>query len=208
VTGRRRIAATAALVAIALGALLLWAPWHERSPSRPPVVVTVSEPGATGAAEIATGFGVAPGRVVTVAHVLEPGRRLVVRTEGGPARPARVLRIDKEADLALIAVPGLAARPLRTGAGREARLLVRRGGRVIALPTPIQRRIIQTVRGPGIGPFVRLALELRANVALGDSGAPVVDANGAVAGVLWARSTNHARTAYAVDVSAISALLH
>jgi S1-C subfamily serine protease len=78
---------------------------------------------------------------------------------------------------------------------------------VVALQTPVRRRITATVRGPGTGPYTRPSLELNANVSLGDSGAPVVDRNGAVAGVLWARATNHPSTAYAVDVSAVSALL-
>jgi hypothetical protein len=44
-------------------------------------------------------------------------------------------------------------------------------------------------------------------VHLGDSGAPVVDGDGRVAGVVFARASNGSATAYAVDASAIRNLL-
>jgi S1-C subfamily serine protease len=65
------------------------------------------------------------------------------------------------------------------------------------------RRIRASVDG---GPR-RRALELRAAVAAGDSGAPVVTTSGRVAGVVFARSRTRAGSAYAVDASAVEALL-
>jgi S1-C subfamily serine protease len=70
----------------------------------------------------------------------------------------------------------------------------------------IRRSVTAHVTGPGTGPYVRPALELAAPVAIGDSGAPVVDAGGAVTGIVFARSNDHPGTAYAVDARALAAV--
>jgi S1-C subfamily serine protease len=179
---------------------------HERAD---PAVVRVELEGATSAAEIATGFVAARGRVVTVAHVLEPGRRLVVRT-GGRVLRGRVLRVDRGDDLALIAVPtpGTGSAALHPGVGSgSTRILVVRDGGPEAIDSRVRRPIRATVRGPGTGPYRRPALELDARVRLGDSGAPVLDGDGRVAGVVFARASNGSPTTYAVDASAIHDLL-
>ena len=74
---------------------------------------------------------------------------------------------------------------------------------VLGRPAGVVRRIRASVDG---GPR-RPALELRAAVAVGDSGAPVVTSGGRVAGVVFARSRTRADVAYAVDGSAVAALL-
>jgi S1-C subfamily serine protease len=173
-----------------------------------PAVVRVELDGPTAAADVATGFVVARGRVVTVAHVLEPGRRLVVRAGEGRALRAHLLRTDRRDDLALVAVPGLSGPAASLGGRTVERLLVRRAGRTAPLRAELARRIRATVRGPDWGPYRRPGLELRAAVEPGDSGAPLVDRGGNVAGVLFARSNNAPRTAYAVDVSAVATLVH
>jgi S1-C subfamily serine protease len=170
-------------------------------------VVRVELEGATNAAETATGFVAGPGRVVTVAHVLDPDRRLVIRS-GGKQRRGRVLRVDRRNDLALIAVPAGGSVPtLRPdiGAGATVRIIAIRNGKPTALEARVRRPIRATVRGPGTGPYRRRVLELHARVHPGDSGAPVVDSGGRITGVLFARRSNGAPTAYAVDASALKA---
>jgi S1-C subfamily serine protease len=168
--------------------------------AEPPVVVSV--------AGNATGFAVGPGRAVTVAHVLD-GAATTVRRGGGPPLPARVLRLDRRADLALLAVPGLSGRRLRLAAavgGQRVTVAVRRGG--AERPARVRRAIVARLRGPGAAPPLRRpALELRARVREGDSGAPVLTAEGRLAGVVFARSSEHAATAYAVDSSLVARLL-
>jgi S1-C subfamily serine protease len=170
-------------------------------------VVRIELEGATNAAETATGFVAGPGRVVTVAHVLDPDRRLVV-SSGGKQQRGRVLRVDRRNDLALIAVSGGGSAPkLRPaiGAGATVRIIAIRDGKPTALAARVLRPVRATVRGPGTGPYKRRALELSARVHPGDSGAPVVDGDGRVTGVLFARLSNGAPTAYAVDASALEA---
>jgi hypothetical protein len=164
-----------------------------------PTVVAVGD----GPATIATGFSVADGRVVTVAHVLE-GAAITVRGADGVARRGSVVRRDDELDLALLDVPGLPAAPARLGTGT--RLLVRRDGRIAALPARVVRRIDARVRTAGSGRVAhRPALELAARAAAGDSGAPVV-VGSRVAGVVFARSDGRAGVAYAIDAAVLERL--
>jgi S1-C subfamily serine protease len=202
-------AALAAVCVLAVAATALT--WSAARPAEGPLtrVLTVAVTPAGGPDAVGSGFVAGPGRVVTVAHLLKRGSRIAVRSPGEPARPARPLRIDRRTDLALLAVPGLRGRPLQTaGAGEEARLLLLRDGRVVTRAARVRRHIRAHVRAtPGAPQHSRPALELAARIAAGDSGAPVVSSGGEVAGVLFARSRDHARIAYAVDVSAVEALI-
>ncbi len=168
---------------LALVAAMLMAPAVVGAPPRAPELVTV----AVGH-DRATGFVAGDGLVVTVAHVLGND----VSVDG---RPATVLRVDRGLDLALLRVPGVRGEAARFGAGDATTVLGR--------PAPVVRHIRASVDG---GPR-RPALELRAQVAVGDSGAPVIGADGRVAGVVFARSRTRAGVAYAVDGSAVAALL-
>jgi S1-C subfamily serine protease len=53
----------------------------------------------------------------------------------------------------------------------------------------------------------RPALELTAPIRAGDSGAPLIGADGRVAGIVFSRSRDRAGMAYAVDASALPRLL-
>jgi S1-C subfamily serine protease len=167
----------------ALAAAALLAPTVAIAPDRPPRLVTI----AVGH-DRATGFVAGDGRVVTVAHVVA-GEDVTV-----DGRPATVVRRDARNDLAVLAVDGIRG---EVRLGHDDRTTLR--GR----PAPVVRRISARVDG---GP-PRDALELRADVAAGDSGAPLITPAGRVAGVVFARSRTRATTAYAVDASALAALL-
>lgn len=94
--------------------------------------------------------------------------------------------------------------PIATSAAAALRVLVTREGRIRVLPATLARRIDATIRGPCAGPAARRpALELAVSVAPGDSGAPVLDRDGSVVGVVFARSTRLPGTAYAVDLAAL-----
>jgi S1-C subfamily serine protease len=175
----------------ALAAAALLAPSVAAAPPRPPQVVAVSVAHATGPPDAATGFVAGEGLVVTVAHVLADGGSIAA---GG--RRATVVRLDPRLDLALLRVPGVRGDRPRLAAGTDDTTLLGR-------PAPVVRRISARVDGGSARP----ALELRAEVAAGDSGAPVVTASGRLAGVVFARSQEHAGVAYAVDATAVAQLL-
>ena len=93
-------------------------------------------------------------------------------------------------------------------AGGPAGVRVLRGGRVATLRTAVVRHADATVRaGDGRVLARRPVLELRAPIRSGDSGAPLLDARGRVAGVVFARSRERGGVGYAVDASALGALL-
>jgi S1-C subfamily serine protease len=154
-------------------AALLLAPILFAAPPRGPEIVAV----AVGH-ERATGFVAGDGRVVTVAHVVGPG----ITVDG---RAATVIRLDRDRDLAVLRVPGIRGPRARFGGGGDTSLLGR--------SAPVVRRIDASVDG---GPR-RRALEIRADVEIGDSGAPLVTPTGRVAGVVFARSRARPGVAYA-----------
>jgi S1-C subfamily serine protease len=164
-----------------------------------PRIVRVAVTSPAGAAELATGFAAGGNRVVTVAHVLDAGGTLSV-----DGRTASVVRVDRRDDLALLTARGRHAPGVSTGSGTAAtRLLLRSGPR----PASMRRSITATVRIAPDAPVRRPALELAADVAHGDSGAPVLDDRGRVIGVVFAASTGRPHTAYAVDGAAVATLL-
>jgi S1-C subfamily serine protease len=181
-------------------------------PSTRAVTIEVASGEARG--EQAAGFVLSRGRVVTVAHLVEDDARLSVRADDEQTRRARVLRLDRRADLALLAVPGLpaadrariAAPDAASRAGSTLRLLL--PGHASARQARIRRAIDARLRSATGGPAHRRSgVELEAAVARGDSGAPLVTAGGEVAGVLFARSRKRPNTAYAVDATELRRFL-
>jgi S1-C subfamily serine protease len=195
---RRALTVTAALLLAGAVALVL-SPFRGGE-AAPPRLLRV-----TSGSEIATGFAAGGNRIVTVAHVIDGGRVAV------SGHRARVLRVDRRRDLALLSVQGLVARDLDTqaaGSGASVRVIRLRNGRPSSLSVHVRRAIVAHVRVPGTARAVgRPALELAARVAPGDSGAPVVSNSGALAGVVFAASSARVETAYAVDASAVKRLL-
>jgi hypothetical protein len=227
VAGSARAAVLAgASIAAALGIAALLGGGSAPSPAAPDVLPLRVSSGHG----IATGFAVAGGRVVTVAHVLY-----------GPVtvagRRVRVIRVDRRNDLALLSQPragaaardpgagaaarAVAARPPEVADGERLRVVRLRDGRASTLSVHVRRSIVAHVRAPGAArALVRPALELsvaagrgpvvaegRGPVVPGDSGAAVVTDSGAVAGIVFAASRNRAGTAYAVDASRLRQLL-
>ena len=159
------------MIRLALAAALLALP--ALGPTVGPEVVDVR----VGRADAAKGFVAGPGRVVTVAHVLDaPGDVLV------DGRRATVVRRDERLDLAVLAAPVDGP-------------VARYGG----TPDAVLRRANARVDGSA---WRRPVLELRTEVEVGASGTPVMGADGRVAGVIFARSERRGR-AWAVDGNAI-----
>jgi S1-C subfamily serine protease len=195
--------AAALLLALVAAALFVFAPSAGPPPSGPAVVDVRVVP-AVGPADVATGFEHGAGRVVTVAHVI-PGRGARVLVRGGRAR---VVSLDRRNDLAVLAVPEdeIRSSPSPLPDSDAPHLLLRRDGRPAAIEVEIRRRIQARIRPrPGAAPLRRPALELEARVRPGDSGAPVVAADGSLLGVLFAQSSRDDDTAYAVSAERIGA---
>jgi S1-C subfamily serine protease len=172
---------------LAVAAALL-GPSVATAPTAAPQTVRVS----VGRADVARGFVAGPGRVVTVAHVLDAPGDVVVA-----GRRASVLRRDERVDLAVLSVPALDGAPPRV-APDATRVIV--DGR----PARVLRHVSARVDGARRR---RPALELRAHVEPGDSGAPVLTPAGRLVGVVFARSRGRDGVAWAVSAEAVSGLL-
>jgi S1-C subfamily serine protease len=161
-----------------------------------------------------SGFVVAPRRVVTNAHVVAGVDAPAVQVAGeGPMLPATVVLFDPARDLAVLAVPDLAAEPL--GLGRE--LEPRADAVVVGFPqdgpftsVPARVREVVTARGRDIygqGQVDREVYSLASRVEPGNSGGPLLDAGGSVVGVVFARSLDDAGTGYALTLDEAAPVL-
>lgn len=158
-----------------------------------------------------SGFVYAPERVMTNAHVLAGVQRPSVQVSGvGPRLPATVVAFDPGTDVAVLAVPGLRAAtlPFADGAvdGSEVAVAGFPGdGPLTATPGRIRSTV--TALGRDIyddAAVTREVVALRALVRPGNSGGPVLDADGRVAGVVFAASTSDPETGYALSVGEVA----
>ena len=164
-------------------------------------------------AQFGTGFVVAEDLIATGAHVVA-GIAVPIVVIDGREVPTRVVAFDPVRDLALLKPTSdldLPA-PLALGApaaGVPAAILVRDDdGRPQAVPAIVLSLIRATgddIYGmPGGG---RDAMEVEAYIRSGHSGAPVVDGDGAVIGILFSRLRGGGLVAYAVQSGELVALI-
>lgn len=145
--------------------------------------------------------------VITNAHVVA-GADSVTVTDSHGTDAAQVMVFDAAADLAVLRAPDLAAPalPLTAGAvpnGTSATILgyprdraLTQTGAVIVQRTP-------TVTSTASGPAVRETYRLRAEVEHGNSGSPLLTADGRVAGVVNAISLTQRDTGFALTADAV-----
>lgn len=171
------------------------------------------ETDACGARYEGSGWAVAPDLVVTNAHVVAGAEELQVRRPDGVVRPGRVVAYDDDRDLALLQVPDLGQEPLPVAdaeVGMEGATIGYPGGQDTPRAQPVSVRDRRTTIGRDIYNRDRVEREvlfLAASLRQGDSGSPVVDAQGRVVGTVFAISPDRASTAYALDASEVRELL-
>lgn len=160
-----------------------------------------------------SGFAVREDTIVTNAHVVAGAQHVDVRRPDGSVLQGTVVTFDDDRDLAVVRVGGLAQRPLplaTASEGQEAVEIGYPGGQDTPRPQPATVRQIRTAVGRDIygqDRTEREVLFLAARLAKGDSGAPVVDVDGAVIGVVFAISPDRETTAYAVTIREVQAVL-
>ncbi len=152
-----------------------------------------------------TGWVLAPGLVVTNAHVVAGADE--VRVEGGDQTlRARVVVFDARRDLAVLSVPGLQLPALQLG-GELAR------GDSAAVPgypldgpyRVVSARVRAQLEARGLDIYGdervdRDVYSLAATVQPGNSGGPLLDSQGRVVGVIFAKSLEDAATGYALTL--------
>ncbi|GAA4445507.1 MarP family serine protease [Actinokineospora soli] len=157
-----------------------------------------------------SGFVIAPHRVMTNAHVVAGAEEVSVES-GDKTLPAEVVLYDPRVDIAILRVPSLAADPLDF-AGYEVES--GQGGIVLGYPldgpyTAEAARVRDRIplRGPDIydspNPVDRDVYTLRAKVLSGNSGGPLVDADGAVLGVIFGAAVDDSETGFALTAAEV-----
>jgi S1-C subfamily serine protease len=144
-----------------------------------------------------SGWVVAPGEVVTNAHVVAGEHDTVVQAGGSPPDlPAEVVVFDPHNDIAVLRVTGLDAQPLTLAtdppAGRSAAILgYPRDGPFDVQPGRIgTTQSVLTQDAYGNGPVSRLLTPVRGLVRPGNSGGPMVDSAGEVVTTVFAATTD------------------
>jgi len=168
-------------------------------------VVRVTIDGCGLAPQISTGFGVAGGVIVTVAHPLAGDGPITV---GG--RVSTVTALDPRSDLATLALDSTSQElpPRREPVEGEAVTVMRwRDGLTVSEGAHVKAattiRFHDAVEGTTV---VRAGVILDIEVMGGDSGSPVVGADGRVVAIVFASSKQAERESYAVSATELEAL--
>jgi S1-C subfamily serine protease len=158
-----------------------------------------------------TGWVARPGLVVTAAHVVAGQDDTLVALESGARYRAHAVAFDRRNDVAVLRVDGLDARPLplvdpRPGAA-VAVLGYPENGPFSATPGRIGRTaVVPSEDAYGRGPVLRAITALSGRVRHGDSGAPAIDAEGAVETTVFA-ARRGSRAGYGVPTEAVQRAL-
>jgi S1-C subfamily serine protease len=169
----------------------------------PSGIVGLSVTGCSTGAAHGSGIVVAPGLVLTAAHVVK-GADAIDVTNGVHATTGSVVAFDPDMDLAYVRVDADLGAPssLADGGvdrGEQGVAYVFRDGRVVTLPVTVRRSVhIRTEDIYIDSDTNRPGFELDADIESGDSGGAVM-VDGQVVGVLWASSSKYDQRAYAID---------
>lgn len=158
---------------------------------------------------VGSGFVAREGIVVTNAHVVAGMKNPYIQDDNGRHR-AEIIGFDPDLDVAILRVENLAGTPLsivdsRVENGTPGIVLgYPGGGPFAARPAVITERF--TALGQDIygeKPGRRDVYALKSDIEQGNSGGPLLDVNGRVYGVIFARSTTHENTGYALTTPAV-----
>jgi S1-C subfamily serine protease len=144
-----------------------------------------------------SGWVAAPGIVVTNAHVVAGESDTTVQPGGNPpGLAAQAVDFDVRDDIAILRVPGLAARPLPLVANPAAGTAAAIIGYPLDGPLDLEpgriggTHVVSTQDAYGRGPVPRSITPLRGRVRPGNSGGPMVDSTGHVAATVFAAITS------------------
>ncbi|MGO4383080.1 MarP family serine protease [Specibacter sp. RAF43] len=160
-----------------------------------------------------TGFVVAPGRVLTNAHVVAGVQMPVVQTPAQGSLRARVVYFDQIRDLAVLAVDGLTVPPLPTAATLPLNSPAAFAGYPLGGPLQVRPATVMT-SGPLLIPDItgtKKSLldvyQLAGTIQSGNSGGPLLDKSGHVVGVIFAKSTTSEPVGFAFTMDEVGPVI-
>jgi S1-C subfamily serine protease len=166
---------------------------------------------ACGRIQEGSGFVVAPGYVITNAHVVAGEHSISVQTSGGASQTGVPVLFDPRIDVAVLRITSTPGAVLHLAGHEFQRRAV---GAVLGYPEggglkgvgAASRRVIHAVGRDiyGRGTVTRDIYELQTTVQPGNSGGPFVLANGEVAGLVFAASTTDPSIGYAITSTEVS----
>ncbi|MUL49249.1 acid resistance serine protease MarP [Mycobacterium sp. CBMA293] len=156
-----------------------------------------------------TGFVVAPGRVMSNAHVVAGSNSVTVEVDG-KTYDAKVVSYDPDEDISILDAPELPATPLKfdvqeAASGTGAVVMGYPGGGEFAA-TPARIREVIKLNGPDIyhqSTVTREVYTIRGNVRQGNSGGPLIDSNGQVLGVVFGAAVDDADTGFVLTAQEV-----
>jgi len=158
---------------------------------------------------VGAGFVVAPdGLIVTSRHVVGGAQRILVTVPGRGVVDGSIVGTDEATDIALLRVPLGGLRPLPIGNPRRLRVgqWVLAGGSPYNLPNSWSVGIVSALGRSNVGigsKALRDFIQTDAAANLGNSGGPLLNADGRVVGVMTAilsRTGGHQGVALAVPI--------
>lgn len=174
-----------------------------------PSIVKIEGAGCGGIVE-GSGFVAAENEVITNAHVVAGvDNPVIVDTKGG--HKARTVLFDPDLDIAVLRTSGLAGQPLKLVTtevpdGTAAAIAgYPGGGGFTAGAAAVLDSFI--ARGRNIynqGETMRNVYSVKGQIAEGNSGGPIIDKNGSVIGVIFAKSTAYENLGYALAMQAVA----
>lgn len=157
-----------------------------------------------------TGFAIGPDHILTNAHVVGGASTVSIEASGGSVR-ATVVDYNPDQDLAVLYAPGLGLSALTFAADP---LPAQADAIVLGYPlggpftvSPARVRSITELSGPDIyqsKTVRRQVYLLRALVRPGNSGGPVIDADGEVIGVVFGAAIDDADTGFALTAAEVA----
>ncbi|HEY0807851.1 MAG TPA: MarP family serine protease [Pseudonocardiaceae bacterium] len=180
---------------------------------RPSVVKIHGEAPSCSRALEGSGFVIAPQRVLTNAHVVAGTDTDVVLVKDGQL-DAHVVYYNSDIDLAILAVPGLTAPPLRFDGGAA-----HNGQDSIVLGYPLDgdytasaARISSRFTLPGPNIYNdrnenRDVYTVYSQVRSGNSGGPLIDTAGGVLGVVFGAAVDDPNTGFALTAQQVTSVL-
>lgn len=162
---------------------------------------------------VGSGFVARDNIVITNAHVVAGMRNPYIQDDNGRHR-SEIIGFDADLDIAVLRTSDLAGNPLpildsRVKNGTPGVVLGYPGGGPFAA-----RPAVVTERFTALGQDIynedegrRDVYALKSNIEQGNSGGPLIDGDGRVIGVIFARSTAYENTGYALTTPAVMSVL-